>query len=104
MFSNDAATGSGRLTASTSGIYARPCRLVGILLDPAAADCSVTVYDNASAGSGTIVGLAKATVALTGTETKYIPVGGPGGIQCNSGLSAVIAGAAAGYILYFIPA
>lgn len=85
-----AATSSGLLAVGTTTVAAHPAVLCSLTLNPAAAACSVTVYDNASAASGTIILelVAPASVASTSIALTHP-------INTLNGLTVVVAGAAA---------
>jgi hypothetical protein len=88
---------SGLQTASAV-IAAKPARLVDLSVYTAAAEVTVTCYDNASAASGTII--AKAVVpALVkgGGDSKPVPVPAVKGIYCS------MSGAGGTYIVYYDP-
>ncbi len=91
-------TSSG-LIATTAGVAVSdmPGKLRGVI---AGADgtnaATVTVYDNPSAASGTI--LAKIVVDATLTHESFLP---PGGIVVNRGLFVVVAGTGSEAIIYF---
>ena len=86
---------SGLKTADTA-IYARPCKIHGIQLIPAAAASSVVVYDNASAASGTVT--AKILAVANGESVNYVPLAP---IECLNGIYADVGGTDAAFIIHF---
>lgn len=90
------ATSSGSLAVGTNVVLADAGRLLGVTLVPAAAACSVIVYDNAATAAGTVVATV-AGVANGATNTWDINAG----IAINSGLVAVVAGTGATAILHY---
>jgi hypothetical protein len=91
-------TASGQLAAGTTAVYAKPAILTGLQVTPAAADATLTIYDNASAASGTIVAqmLVKAS-----TSSQHIPL--TIGVGCNNGVTAALSGTGATAIVYYYP-
>lgn len=88
---------SSDLQTADVAIYARPCALTGIQVNPAAADATLIIYDNASAASGVV--LAKVLVkASTSGTTVRLP---EGGVAARNGLYADTTGAAAEFIVYY---
>lgn len=69
-------------TQTTTTVAAGPCRLVGITVNTGAASAVATVYDNASAGSGTKI----ATVDTSATGNFFY------GTRCTNGLTIVTSG------------
>lgn len=96
---SDPSTSSGSLAVSAgAAIYARPAVIMGYSVTPAAADAVLTVYDNATAASGTIV--AQMTVkASTSTQVAVLTTG----IWCNNGLFYTLTGASATALVSFNP-
>lgn len=89
-------TSSGQLAVGTTAVVAAPALLHCLSLSPAAAASSITVYDNASAASGTILASLESPASVS---TVSLPLNSP--IFSKFGLTVVIAGAAAtGFILY----
>lgn len=84
------------LTVQTLTVCAGPALLTAIMLHPAAAACSITVYDNASAGSGTVVGLLSCPASVS---TAIIPF--DSAIYCKNGITCVVAGTGAQAQVYF---
>lgn len=91
-------TSSGLLTAD-GAVYAQPCLLHGVVLNPAAAASSVVLYDNQTAASGTVV--AKVLAVANGTSIDVI-FNNP--VVCSNGLYLDITGASADCVVYFSPA
>lgn len=91
---------SSGLKSSDSAIADGPCRLrAATILTDGSNDATLTVYDNASAASGTVVMKAKVAGAdLTG----HLALPG-GGVACRNGLYADISGTNSSYIIYFEP-
>lgn len=87
---------SGELAVGTTVVVAQVCKLSSLTLVPAAAACTVKVYDNKSAASGTVV-LSIAAVANgeSNHHTLYLPV------ECLNGATVVVAGAGAVAILNY---
>jgi hypothetical protein len=87
---------SGLKTADAV-IYSKQATLTGIQLTPAAADATLTIYDNPSAASGTVLWKGKLLASSAG-EYFHMP---DGGIEALTGLYADIDGAAAEYIVHY---
>lgn len=87
---------SSDLKTADAAILARGGLIHGLTLIPAAADCSVVIYDNASTNSGKV--LAKLS-GLANTAANNITFNHP--VCANLGLYADVTGAAAGYIVYY---
>lgn len=87
---------SGLLAVGTTTVQAQQCKLSALTLIPAAADCSVIVYDNKSAASGTVVleVLGKANAASSSIN-MVLPV------ECLNGATVVVAGAGAQALLHY---
>lgn len=81
---------SGDLAVGTTAVCGVPGFVTSVTLSPAAADCSVLIYDNKSAASGTVVArlLLKAN-----TGSQQLSYESP--IVCNAGITAVVAGTGA---------
>lgn len=94
----DPSTSSGQLAVGTNVVYASPADLAGFSLSPAAADCSLTIYDSAAAASGTIVGQMslKANAASDQVPLSLL-------VRCNKGIVAVVAGTGATAVVLFNP-
>lgn len=90
---------SGQLAAGTTAVKASKTRLCTVtVVGDGTNAATVTVYDNASAASGTI--LAQAVVAATTTNrTEHLVFFNP--IQAFNGLTVVVSGTGAlGYLTY----
>ena len=95
MSSHVQSSGAIPVTAATV-VANRPSFICAVLLTPAAAASTVTLYDNASAASGTVLAVLtapanSATVSLSVERT----------IECLNGITAVVTGTAAQAIVYF---
>lgn len=87
---------SGALAVATTVVCARPCKISSIMISPAAAASSVTVYDNASTAAGTIVALVNVAASTATTSVNMVlPV------ECLNGCTAVVAGAGATAYIHF---
>ncbi len=90
------ATTSGRRTADAA-ISAIPCLLKSVILEGDGTNaCSVILYDNASAASGTVL----AKLLLPASSTMCIVFENANGIIANSGVYADVAGTGAAYIVH----
>lgn len=93
------AVSSGLKTADAA-IKASAGKLHGVELIAAAADCSVVLYDNATAGSGTVIGKVVIDVSAEGG-----PISKPGAVNCpvafSNGCYADVTGTGANYIVYY---
>lgn len=91
------ATSSGRKTAD-SVICSRPALLKSLILEGDGTNaCSVVLYDNASAASGTV--LAKLLIQASGPQV--VSFDSAGGIEANNGIYADVTGTGAAYIVHF---
>ena len=98
MAVSEPCTSSGQLAVGTSTVYAHPALLYQVTLNPAAAVCSVTVYDNASAGSGTV--LAVLNSPASGASVTFY-TSAP--VMCKNGITVVVAGTGATANVYWTP-
>lgn len=90
-------TSSGRKTADAA-IVTRPTRLVSVILEGDGTNAaSVTLYDNASAASGTVL----AKVLLQASGPMYTQFMIPEGVECSNGIYADVAGTGAAYIVHY---
>lgn len=91
------ATSSGQLAVGTTAVCAAPASLQSIILSPAAAASTVTVYDNASAASGTILAVLTCPASVASVICNFtVPV------YCKLGITAVVAGTGAtAYITFY---
>lgn len=88
-------TSSGSLAASAA-VAARPALVTAITLIPAAAACTLTIYDNASAASGTVLAeLALLANAKSETIAFNLP------IEADKGVYASLSGSGAAAIVHF---
>lgn len=92
-------TPSAVMTVQTLVVYAKPALLNNILLHPAAAAATVTVYDNATAGSGTVLCILQAVA--NGATVSFPFDGAPP--RANNGLTCVVSGTGAQAQVYFQP-
>lgn len=90
MAMSEPSNSSGELAVGTTAVCGVPGFVTSVSLAPAAADCSVKVYDNKSAASGTIV--AEITLKANTGSVQYT-FNSP--IVCNAGITAVVAGTGA---------
>lgn len=89
-------TSSGSLVVATTVVQAQPAALCFVSLTSAAAISTVTVYDNKSGASGTILAqlTAPANAATVGISFNNPPQG-------NQGITVVVTGAAATAIVHY---
>lgn len=92
MAMQEPSTSSGLITVSTTVIVGAPALLSSLILNPAAADCSVIIYDNATAASGTV--LAK-LLAVAATTSGSVSVSFNSPIYSTRGLTMIVAGTGA---------
>lgn len=90
-------TSSGLQTADAV-ILATGGFVHAVTLIPAAADCSVVIYDNASSASGTVVAKVTLFTALAQGSTT-ITFQKP--VCANAGIYADVAGTGANYIVHY---
>jgi len=83
-------TTSDSLTVATTSVIAAPALLHSLTLNPGSAASSVILYDNASAGSGTV--LAQLLGVANGAS---ITICFPSPVCANKGITATVAGTAA---------
>lgn len=96
----DLVTSSGSKAASAGGnIVAAPCALMSYMVTPAAADATLTLYDNALGDtSGTVL----ATIFVkSGTSSQQVVL--TYGVRCNKGLSYSLVGAASTALVHYTP-
>ena len=72
--------------AASAVISATPGALLGVLLTAGADAASVSLFDNATAGTGAALGVVKAPI---NTTVSWLP---PGGQACANGIYATITG------------
>lgn len=93
---NEPMMSSGQLTVATTVVISAPALLGAVVLNPGSAASSITVYDNASAGSGTILA---SLLGVANGASITLPLDFP--IYTTRGLTVVVAGTAAtGYVCY----
>lgn len=90
-------TTSGSLAAGTTTVQAQPAALCYVSLTPAAAVSTVTVYDNKSAGSGTILAQLSAPANASTVEVSFHNPS-----QGLTGITVVVTGAAATAIVHYV--
>lgn len=87
---------SSGLLSADAVISNAPARIHGITLIQASAACSVVIYDNASAASGTVVAqvnnVVNATSVFFGFNTP---------VECLNGAYADVTGTGASFIVHF---
>lgn len=95
--SNSTALSSGLLGAGTTVVVSRKSILSGLtVISDGTNTATVTVYDNASAASGTV--LAK---ALANTTLPTVHVDGTSRVRADNGITVVVSGTGAGAVLYY---
>lgn len=87
-------TSSGSLTVGTTTVTSTASLLCSVVLNPGTAASSLTIYDNASAGSGTV--LYSCVAALS---TNSVVCNLPRPINALNGITAVVAGTGATAVL-----
>lgn len=93
---NEAVITSGSLAVGTTVVIAAPALLMSLTLNPGSAASSLTVYDNASAGSGTIL------ASLVGSASgSSIPFALNYPLFVKNGITVVVAGLAATAVLSY---
>ena len=88
---------SSGILNSSGAVVTRPCFIHAVTLTQASAACTVTVYDNASAASGTVVAQADNTTNNTTVNGPQLPYP----VRCNAGAYVAITGTGATAILYY---
>lgn len=94
-----ASTASAVLTVQTATVYSHPALLSNIMLHPGSAAATLTVYDNATAGSGNVIAILQG-VANGATVLFPFDDSPP---RCNNGITATVTGAGAQAQIYFLP-
>jgi hypothetical protein len=92
-------TPSAVLAAGTTTVIAKPVLLCNIMLHPGSAASSVTIYDNASAGSGTVLAVLQG-VASGATVIFPFDDSPP---MAKNGITCVVAGTGAQAQVYYQP-
>jgi hypothetical protein len=87
---------SALLTVQTLVVCAAPALLTAVMLHPGSAASTITVYDNATAGSGTVLAVLQGTAS---GATQIIPFDSP--IYAKSGITCTVSGTAAQGQVYF---
>lgn len=87
---------SKALAVGTTAVIAHAALMTQIILTPAAADCSIIVYDHPSAASGNVLATLKAPASAASVSVSFnTPV------WAGAGLTAVVAGTGAlAYVVY----
>jgi hypothetical protein len=91
-------TPSAVLAVGTTVARSKPCTLTAIMLHPGSAASTVTFYDNATAGSGTVLAVLQGPAS---GATVIIPFDSP--VCANNGITAVVSGTGAQAQVYFQP-
>lgn len=96
----EAVVPSASLTVATTVVCAAPALLHSIILNPAAVSGTITVYDNATAGSGTQLALVQGIGLATtvGSSVIFTPTAP---IFCGKGITVVVTGLGATAQVYF---
>lgn len=91
------ATSSGSIAVTAGAVVsAMPGLLCNVILNPGSAASSVTLYDNASAASGTVLWSAVAAASTNSVSSNFsIPV------AVSKGIYIVVAGTAATAVVTF---
>lgn len=84
------ATSSGSLAVGTNTVSTKPGLLCNLVLNPGSAASSITVYDNATAASGTVL---CSLLATANGQSVTASIAAP--IVVNNGITVVVAGTAA---------
>jgi hypothetical protein len=84
------------LTVQTVVVCAAPALLTAVMLHPGSAASTITVYDNATAGSGTVLAVLQGTA---NGATQIIPFDSP--VNAKNGITATVTGTAAQGQVYF---
>lgn len=84
------------MTVQTKVVCAAPALITAIMLHPAAAASTITVYDNATAASGTVAAILTTPASVS---TSIIPFDSP--INCVNGITCVVTGTGAQAQVYF---
>lgn len=92
-------TPSAVMTVQTLTVYSHPALLTNLMLHPGSAASSITIYDNASAGSGTVLAILQGLA--NGASIVYPFDGTP--VRANNGITCVVTGTGAQAQVYFQP-
>lgn len=87
---------SALMTVQTVIVCSVPALLTNIMLHPGSAASTITVYDNASAASGTVLALLQGPAS---GATVIFPFDTP--VYCKNGITCVTAGTGAQSQVYF---
>jgi hypothetical protein len=90
---------SAVITVQTLTVYTKPALLTNIMLHPGSTSATLTVYDNPSAGSGTILALLQG-VANGATVIFPFDDSPP---RANQGLTVTVTGTGAQAQIYYQP-
>lgn len=96
--SYDPSTSSGSLTAAagTTAVSTMAGMLTAVVLNPGSAASSVTVYDNATTGAGTVLWAFVGAANGTSIASEFSCP-----IACSKGITAVVAGTGATAVLSY---
>ncbi len=88
------------LTVATTVVCSSSALLHSVILNPAAVSANITLYDNASAGSGIQLALIQGIGLATtiGSSVVFTPTAP---IYCKNGITAVVTGTGAVAQVYF---
>lgn len=87
---NEPCNSSGELAVGTTVVLGTPGLFYHVVIHPGSAACSVKVYDNATAGSGTVL------LEMLGVANgASVPSSLVAPIMANKGITAVVAGTGA---------
>lgn len=92
-------TPSVLMTAQTVSVVAAPALLTNIMLHPGSAAAVITVYDNATAGSGTVLAVLQGVA--NGASVVFPFDGAPP--RGNKGLTCVVSGTGVQAQIYYEP-
>lgn len=84
------------MTVQTVSVCTAPALLTNVMLHPGSAASTITVYDNASAGSGTVLALLQ---GVANGASILFPFDCP--VFCAKGITCVVAGTGAQAQVYF---
>lgn len=86
-------------TTTAVVVYAKPALLTNLMLHPGSAAATITVYDNATAASGTILAILQGVA--NGASITFPFDGSPP--RANNGITVALTGAASQAQVYFQP-
>jgi hypothetical protein len=89
-------TPSVLMTVQTVAVCAAPALLANVVLHPGSAASTLTVYDNASAGSGTVLAV---LLGVANGASVSLPFDIP--VYCAKGITCVTAGTGAQSQVYY---